>query len=95
MAEVGIRDGVQVNAINPGYIRTDRLRKRLAGFASERDFVAQEKITRIGEPEDIAGLAAFVVGPAGRYSLVALRLSFGIAFGIGVRGIICSRVAVL
>ena len=66
MAEAGIRDGVQVNAINPGYIRTDRLRTRLAGFASERDFVEQEKITRIGEPDDIAGLAAFIVGPGGR-----------------------------
>ena len=66
MAEVGTRDGVQVNAINPGYIRTDRLRTRLAGFASEREFAAQEKIVRIGEPEDIAGLAAFIVSPAGR-----------------------------
>src|SRR5207237_5831211 len=29
LADVGIRDGVQVNAINPGAIRTARLAKRL------------------------------------------------------------------
>jgi NAD(P)-dependent dehydrogenase (short-subunit alcohol dehydrogenase family) len=66
MAEAGIRDGVQVNAINPGSIRTDRLRTRLANMAAERDFVQQQKITRIGEPDEIAGLAAFIVSPAGR-----------------------------
>ncbi len=29
LADVGVRDNVQVNAINPGYVRTDRLAKRL------------------------------------------------------------------
>ena len=36
LADIGVRDGVQVNAINPGYIRTDRLRARLASLAAER-----------------------------------------------------------
>jgi 3-oxoacyl-[acyl-carrier protein] reductase len=76
MADAGIRDGVQVNAINPGTIRTDRYQKRLATFAAgqkvelaaaEQHFVEEAAITRIGEPDDIAAFVAFVVSPEGRY----------------------------
>jgi len=75
MAEAGIRDGVQVNAINPGTIRTDRFQARLAALAAERGldleaaermFVREHNIARIGEPDDIAGLVAFIASPAGR-----------------------------
>lgn len=75
MADVGVRDGVQVNAINPGSIRTDRFQRLLAQQAeeqgipmehAERKIVENNKITRIGEPEDIAALVAFVVSPEGR-----------------------------
>lgn len=75
LAETGIRDGVQVNTISPGTIRTDRFRTRLAAFAkekglegeaAERAYVASQKVARIGEPEDIAGLVAFVASPEGR-----------------------------
>lgn len=75
MAEAGIRDGVQVNAINPGTIRTDRFQARLAALsakqnigmeAAEQMFVREQKIMRIGESGDIAGLVAFIVSPAGR-----------------------------
>jgi 3-oxoacyl-[acyl-carrier protein] reductase len=76
LADAGIRDGVQVNAINPGAVRTDRLKARLAALArehgvdlgdAERRFMRDSRVSRIGEPEDIAGLVAFVVGPAGRF----------------------------
>lgn len=75
MADAGVRDGVQVNAINPGSIRTDRFRRLLAQQAAEhnippedaeRKIVEMNKITRIGEPEDVAALVAFVVSPEGR-----------------------------
>ena len=66
LAETGITDGVQVNAINPGAIRTDRLRKRLASI-DEDAFVKSQSITRIGEPEEVAALVAFLVSPEGRY----------------------------
>jgi len=66
MADVGIRDGVQVNAINPGTIRTARMKMRLATI-SESQFVKESQITRIGEPEDVANLVAYVVGPEGRF----------------------------
>src|ERR1700682_6138707 len=37
MAELGIADGVQVNVINPGLIRTGRLQKRLDALAAEKN----------------------------------------------------------
>ena len=68
IAETGIRDGVQVNAINPGTIRTGRFQQMLdSEKTTEPDFVRARRITRIGEPEDIANLVAFVVSPEGRF----------------------------
>src|SRR5712671_5961294 len=75
LADLGIRDGVQVNAINPGSIRTDRLTRRLEASAAAEGIdiataaerlVRDAHITRLGDPDDIAGLVAFVVSPAGR-----------------------------
>jgi len=75
LADVGIKDGVQVNAINPGYIRTDRLQGWIKSVAAEtggdlqaaeREMVRRTKIVRIGEPDDIASLAAFVLSPQNR-----------------------------
>lgn len=65
LAELGIRDGVQVNAINPGPVRTARLEKRLASTTLEA-FMRGEKIARVGEPEDIAALVAFILSTPGR-----------------------------
>jgi NAD(P)-dependent dehydrogenase (short-subunit alcohol dehydrogenase family) len=74
LSDVGIRDGVQVNVINPGSIRTDRFRRLLEMQAAEqgidpasaeRRIIENNRITRIGEPEDIAALVAFVVSPEG------------------------------
>ena len=76
MADVGIRDGVQVNAISPGAVRTDRLLRNLAKTAEElsidveaaaQHLVRTSNITRIGTPEDIANLVAFVLSPAGHW----------------------------
>jgi len=81
MADVGIRDGVQVNAINPGSIRTDRFRQMLETSAAqqgidletaERKLIEGARTTRIGEPEDIAALVAFAVSPEGRFLQGAL-----------------------
>ena len=76
LAAAGLGAGIQINAINPGAIRTDRLEKRLAALASnrnisleaaERAFVETEQVTRIGEPDDIANLIVFLVSPQGRF----------------------------
>jgi NAD(P)-dependent dehydrogenase (short-subunit alcohol dehydrogenase family) len=81
LADIGIRDGVQVNAINPGAIRTDRLRGWLESAAAQhggdveaaaRQMVQRANTVRLGEPEDIANLAAFVVSPQGRFLQGAL-----------------------
>ena len=76
MADNGLRDGVQVNAISPGTVRTDRFAKRLETLAADKQiplesaedaFVREARVTRVGEPEDIAALVAFVASPAGRF----------------------------
>jgi NAD(P)-dependent dehydrogenase (short-subunit alcohol dehydrogenase family) len=81
MAEVGIRDGVQVNAVNPGSVRTERYRRMLEATAAdqgidvataERRMVESARTTRIGEPDDIAALVAFAVSPEGRFLQGAL-----------------------
>jgi 3-oxoacyl-[acyl-carrier protein] reductase len=81
MAEAGIRDGVQVNAICPGTVRTERFQIRLANFAKEHgidapsaesEWVRHEKITRVGEPDEIAALVVFVVSSEGRFLQGAL-----------------------
>ena len=76
LADIGKRDGVQVNAINPGAVETDRLKRNLAalmaaegldeGAAKERIRSAHGSI-RIGQPDDIAGLAAFILSAHGRW----------------------------
>ena len=75
LADIGIRDGVQVNAINPGSVRTDRLRMLLESQAAEHggdvdaaieQLVRKANVVRLGEPEDIANLAAFILSPQSR-----------------------------
>ncbi|HLK51014.1 MAG TPA: SDR family NAD(P)-dependent oxidoreductase [Bryobacteraceae bacterium] len=81
MADVGIRDGVRVNAINPGNVRTARYLQRLEQVArehgvdtasAEKKIIAGAQVTRIGEPEDIAALVAFVVSAEGSFLQGAL-----------------------
>jgi len=81
MADVGIRDGVQVNSINPGNVRTARYIQRLEQVArehgvdtaaAEQKIVSAANVTRIGEPQDIAALVAFVVSREGRFLQGAL-----------------------
>lgn len=76
LADLGIARGVQVNAINPGSVRTGRLEKRLAQLAAEtglsgqdveRQFVERAGAVRIGEPDDVAALVGFIVAPEGRF----------------------------
>jgi NAD(P)-dependent dehydrogenase (short-subunit alcohol dehydrogenase family) len=81
VADIGIRDGVQVNAINPGRIKTDRFQQTLAAEAAQHGgdlnaalqaIVRKSNIVRLGEPEDVANLAAFMVSPQSRYMQGAL-----------------------
>jgi NAD(P)-dependent dehydrogenase (short-subunit alcohol dehydrogenase family) len=76
IADIGIQDGVQVNAINPGRVKTDRFQQTLEAEAAHHGgdlnaalqaIVRKSNIVRLGEPEDIANLAAFMVAPQSRY----------------------------
>lgn len=76
LADLGKRDGVQVNMVHPGSVDTDRFRGRLDKIRKhtgldEAAAIEQHRrelnITRFGTPEDVAGLVAFVVSPRGRW----------------------------
>jgi len=76
LADRGIRDGVRVNAINPGGVATERLQARVRSFATEQG-VAPEKaeremsqafgVARFGEPVEIARVVAFLASPQAAY----------------------------
>jgi NAD(P)-dependent dehydrogenase (short-subunit alcohol dehydrogenase family) len=76
LADRGIRDGVRVNAINPGGVATERLQARLRSFATERgvDLSKAEQemaqafgVARFGEPAEIARVVAFLASPQAAY----------------------------
>jgi 3-oxoacyl-[acyl-carrier protein] reductase len=76
LADRGVRDGVRVNAINPGSIRTDRLTGRIQRLASEKGLTLdsaakllaeQQGIARFGEPEEIAALVAVLASDQAAY----------------------------
>ncbi|HXP73828.1 MAG TPA: SDR family NAD(P)-dependent oxidoreductase [Stellaceae bacterium] len=76
LADRAVVDGIRVNTINPGDVRTDRLARRVKAAAerygvdaaeAERRMVAADRVARFGEPADIAGLVSFVVGPRGGF----------------------------
>lgn len=63
--ELGSRS-VTVNAVAPGFIETD-MSEAVRGKAG--DFIAKKLVPlrRLGKPEDIAGVVAFLAGPAAAY----------------------------
>lgn len=74
-------DGIRVNAIIPGYIKTDRLvavaemRAREKGTRVEDEIgkmASRVPLGRIGDPADIGWLTAFLVSPLASYVTGAL-----------------------
>jgi len=59
--EVGKR-GITVNAVAPGFIKTD-----MTQDISEADYKAMVPMNRFGEPEEVAGVVAFLVGKDSSY----------------------------
>jgi 3-oxoacyl-[acyl-carrier protein] reductase len=75
-AEQGIKDGVQVNSVVPGAVMTGRRRSFLNHWAPEhgmsvedatKQFPEKAGIARYGEPEEIAGLMAYLVSQEARW----------------------------
>ncbi|TLX61032.1 short-chain dehydrogenase [Stutzerimonas nosocomialis] len=60
-------DGIRVNAIAPGLVRTDFARALLDDPERLRRAAEKTPLRRIGEPIDIAGLAVFLAAPASAY----------------------------
>lgn len=76
LAQQGVRDGVRVNAINPGSIMTDRLKSRIqvAILESGKDeaaviaaMLAQQGVARFGEPEEIGRAVVWLAGADAAY----------------------------
>ena len=76
LAEIGRKDGVQVNTVNPGSVDTDRFRHRLAIIMNKTSLDEAAAIehhrkeldvTRFGTPQDVAGLVCFIVSPRGSW----------------------------
>jgi 3-oxoacyl-[acyl-carrier protein] reductase len=75
-AEQGIKDGVQVNSVVPGPVMTGRRRSFLDRWAPDhglsvdeamKQFPEKVGIARYGEPEEIAGLLAYLVSREARW----------------------------
>lgn len=56
-------DRIRVNGVAPGLIRTDFSKALLADERAVRHFEQTTPLGRIGEPDDIARVIAFLVGP--------------------------------
>lgn len=76
LADRGVKDGVRVNAINPGSITTERLQTRLRKYAKENSIDLDEakkrlpremKIARFGNPAEIARAVAFLASAQASY----------------------------
>lgn len=73
LSERGIKEGVKVNAVNPGAIATDRLATRIGRLSAERAIPLEQAasemaeklgVQRFGEPREIANAVAFLASPA-------------------------------
>lgn len=69
MADIGIANGVRVNAINPGLIETDRFVRNVERTMAARGITREQAVaflissygtTRVGRPEEIGALVAYL-----------------------------------
>jgi 3-oxoacyl-[acyl-carrier protein] reductase len=76
LADLGKQDGVQVNTINPSLVDTDRQRRRIQAeiertgqseAAVRKQLCREMGTTRFGTPQDVAGLACFIVSKHGSW----------------------------
>lgn len=76
LADRGSQDGVRVNAINPGAIKTDRLTMRIKKLAAEAGISLEAAaarmaedlgVRRFGEPGEIAAAVAFLASEKAGY----------------------------
>ncbi len=70
--------GIRVNAICPGYIRTDRVKELLAKNPSrENEIISEIPLGRMGAPEEFGAFCAFLLSPVASYIHGAVLLIDG------------------
>ncbi|MCP2293886.1 7-alpha-hydroxysteroid dehydrogenase [Nocardia amikacinitolerans] len=67
LAALDLNPRIRVNAIAPGSILTSALEVVAANDAMRAQLETKTPLHRIGEPEDIAAAALYLVSPAGKY----------------------------
>lgn len=76
VAEQGLQDGIHVNLVQPGTIQTSRRRQMMEKLAAEEGIDYTEyllkstrrlKISRLGEPADVAEAVAFLATEEARW----------------------------
>lgn len=68
LATAWAKDDIQVNAILPGFIDTEITRQARAQIPGLQERIEQRTPAgRWGEPEDLAGIAAFLAAPASNF----------------------------
>ncbi len=76
LAALGIEEHVNVNIVHPGMTVTERMEDLLKAQAADggtdletarASAIAREGVRRLGEPEDVAALVAFLCSPAARH----------------------------
>lgn len=87
LSEVGTRDGVRVNAINPGFFQTDRLTHSIRSTAEQTGvpieqaadtLLARLGVSRFGRAEEVGHLVAFLAsGQAGYMNGAAIEIDGG------------------
>jgi 3-oxoacyl-[acyl-carrier protein] reductase len=61
-------DGITVNCLQPGRIRSEQIKKRYPTLESELEYSRAEiPVGRFGEPEEIAAVAIFLASPLASY----------------------------
>ena len=60
-------DGVRVNSLHPGFIATGPLLERYEGTERHEAMVAKTPMGRLGRPEEIAAVVAFLVSEDSSY----------------------------
>ena len=61
------RRGIHTNVIHPAVIETDLLKVRYGDPEAKKKLIAQVPVGRLGRPEDIAALTAYLLSPWGDY----------------------------
>jgi NAD(P)-dependent dehydrogenase (short-subunit alcohol dehydrogenase family) len=76
LAGLGLVDDVNVNMVHPGQTQTERLTEMMADQAARQgttadqvlaEAIQRQGIRRLGTPEDVAELVAFLCGPQARH----------------------------